>query len=870
MSILQEIQKWSVDQPAWQQDAIARIYSQAELSTQDLDDLYALLKVEHGIPDPAGRTPDKLAADQIAGAAPKGERVQLESIKNLRNVNALAPEQRIPIAKTGLSVIYGENGAGKSGYSRVLKKACRARDQSEPIHPDARLAPGQVSVPQASFDILIDDQPVEVTWVANQAAPEPLSAIAIFDSHCARAYVDNKGDFAYVPYGLDILERLVGVCGKLKTMAATEVGALRPKLDAFAALGQTPTKTGALLRGLSAKTKPAEVEALASLTDADKERLAVLTRALAERDPKQKAQELKAKSIRHTELAQRVAASAAHLTEVKLAILRDLIGNSVAAKKAADLASKAFKETPGLLAGTGGELWKTLFEAARQFAAESHPGKKFPHLGAESECPLCQNRLEKEGADRLEQFDKFVQQEAEKREKAARDAAVAAYNELRGAQINLLLEGGLTAELEAGDPDLLAQCQDYQRSLTLRHAAAVKACTPGENWNAIPALTENPQARLSDIAVKLTGEAKALEDSADDKAKALMVAEHAELDARTRLFDLKAAALDVIEKLILVGQLETCMSKAGATTGISKQSTLLSNSIATQEVVAALNDELKALNVHELKAAMKAETSRGKTQYKLVLEMPGNMAAKDILSEGEQRAIAIAAFLAEVNLGGGLGGVVFDDPVSSLDHRRRWHVAKRLAKEALKRQVIVFTHDIYFLCILQQCAAELELDLNPQCIRKAPGGFGVQSDRIPFDAMPTTKRVGALREMRAKVAAAKNSGDEEKQVRLTRDAYYNLRLAWERAVEEVLLFGTVTRFEEGISTLRLRSVIVEDGDYSAIEAGMTKCSKFAHDPALGAHLPTPTPEELADDIETLNTWRAAVENRREEIRKRRQ
>jgi integrase len=117
------------------------------------------------------------------------------------------------------------------------------------------------------------------------------------------------------------------------------------------------------------------------------------------------------------------------------------------------------------------------------------------------------------------------------------------------------------------------------------------------------------------------------------------------------------------------------------------------NSIATQEVVAALNTELKSLDVHELKAAMKAETAKGKTQYKLVLEMPGSMAAKDILSEGEQRAIAIAAFLAEVNLGGGLGGVVFDDPVSSLDHRRRWHVARRLAQEALKRQVIVFTHD---------------------------------------------------------------------------------------------------------------------------------------------------------------------------------
>lgn len=869
MSILQEIQKWSSDQPAWQQDAIARIYSQSDLSVQDLDDLYALLKVEHGIPDPAGRTPGKLAADQIAGTAPKGQRVQLESIKNLQHVNALAPQQRVPIAKTGLSVIYGENGAGKSGYSRVLKKACRARDQSEPIHPDARLAPGQGGVAQASFDLLIDDQPVEVTWFANRPAPEPLSALAIFDSHCARAYVDNKGDFAYIPYGLDILEKLVGICGKLKAMASAEVTLLRPNLDVFAALGQTPTKAGALARSLSAKTKPAEVEALATLTDTDKERLTLLTKALFERDPKQKAHDLKAKAIRHTELSQRMATSAAHLTEAKLNELRDLIGNSIAAKEAAELASKAFKETPGLLPGTGGEPWKVLFEAARQFTVESHPDKEFPHLGPESECPLCQNKLTKEGADRLERFDQFVQQEAEKREKAARAAAVAAYNELRGAPMNLALEGALTAELEASDPALLVLCQAYQNSLALRQAAAVKACSPGERWDAIPPLTEGPQARLIEIAVKLMAEAKALEESTDDKAKALMVAEHAELDARAKLFDLKAVAMDTIEKLVLVGKLESCATKAGSTTGISKQSTTLSNSIATQEVVAALNEELKALNVNELKVVMKAETARGKTQYKLVLEMPGNLAAKDILSEGEQRAIAIGAFLAEVNLGGGLGGVVFDDPVSSLDHRRRWHVARRLAKEALKRQVIVFTHDIYFLCVLQQCAEAVKLDLEPQCIRKAPSGFGVQSDRVPFDAMPTSKRVGALRVMQTKATVAKRAGDEQEHIRLTRDAYYNLRLAWERAVEEVLLYGVVTRFEEGVSTQRLHSVSVEDADYSVIEAGMTKCSKFAHDPALGAQLPTPEPDELEADIHTLEAWRVAVEARRKAIRERR-
>jgi hypothetical protein len=292
--------------------------------------------------------------------------------------------------------------------------------------------------------------------------------------------------------------------------------------------------------------------------------------------------------------------------------------------------------------------------------------------------------------------------------------------------------------------------------------------------------------------------------------------------------------------------------------------------MATQVVADALNNELKKLNVHELKVVMKPESPGGKTRFKLVLEIFGNGSAKDILSEGEQRAIAIASFLAEVNLGKGRGGVVFDDPVSSLDHRRRWHVAKRLAEEAQQRQVIVLTHDIYFLCILQQEAESVGLDFSPQCIHKSSIGFGVQTERLPFDAMTTSKRVKYLRQMCENTKRAHNAGNEQEAKQLTRDAYYHLRMAWERGVEEVLLQGAVTRFDEGISTKKLSYVVVEDSDYAEIETGMTKCSKFAaHDPALSANLPTPHPDELFVDIEALEKWRKSVEDRKETIRARR-
>lgn len=869
MTILQEIHKWSHGQPAWQQDAIRRLYVDRSLSAADLDDLYALAKATHGIEDPAKRESVKLVDSDLAAPPVPNRLVQIAAIRNLVNVNALAEGQSLPINPTGLTVIYGENGTGKSGYSRVLKKACRARDQAEAILPDARKPPGKAVAPQAGFEVIVDGAIVSLAWKGGSASPEQLSEIAIFDAHCARAYVDNEGDFAYAPYGLDILEGLVKVCTVVKGMATKELTANKPNLEPFAVLAKTATKVGTLLTGLSATTKPVDVEALATLSEMESARLAFLNKTLAEADPKQKAQVLRLRSTRFTGLDARIGAALGLVDDARIKELRELVKKSNRAKQAAEIASKQFKDTPGLLPGTGGEPWKDLFEAARQFAAVSHVGHEFPQLTPDSACPLCQNVLGADGVQRLVAFDTFIQQEAEKAAKAAKAIAATAYKAVDNAALDLAIDDALTKELKDAFPDETDAFAEFQKAIRDRREAAMKAAAGALAWDSIAGLPVSPSPRLTAKADLLLIEAKSLEDSMDVKAKATMLAEQAELDARSKLAEIKATALDAVAKLALNAKLQACANSI-ATTGISRKSTDLSKDMATQEVVNALNAELRALNVHELQVVMKPESPGGKTQYKLALQLPGGGAPSAILSEGEQRAIAIASFLAEVKLGKGLGGIVFDDPVSSLDHRRRSHVASRLVEEAKHRQVIVFTHDIYFLCILQQEADLVGSSAATQCIGRGPTGFGIQTDRLPFDTLSTSKRVKALRGLCDNVAKVHKSGDEAEATRLSREAYSHLRMAWERGVEEVLLQGAVTRFAEGVSTQKLKYVIVEDSDYEAINIGMTKSSKFSgHDPARVAQLPTPHPDDLRDDIDKLETWRARVEMRKAAVEARR-
>lgn len=804
MSIIQEIHAWSKGLPAWQQDAIARLYQDRTLSAADLDDLYALAKAEVGIADPDDRKPRVLEDAQIAPPADSTRVVQLAAIKDLQNVNALANGGSVPIAVAGLTVIYGENGAGKSGYSRVLKHACRARDRREPILPNANLDPKKAGVAQAVFEAVIDGTPTDLAWQYGIAAPEPLSDISIFDTHCARAYIDNHGDFAYAPYGLDILEGLVGACNKLKLRATQEKTANAPSDAAYAVLVKEQTAVSTALLGIPTRTSPEHIEALATLSQAEQDRLLLLTQTLAEADPKQKALALRQKATRLSGLRDRIAAAVALISDEKVNQLRELIKKSKAAKAAAELAATEFKQTPGQLFGTGGDEWKALFEAARIFAGLSHPEHEFPAIPEDAACPLCQNRLGEEGASRLVKFDAFIKHAVEKTAKDARETAANAYRAIQNAALDVMFRDALVEELTEIDSELAAACSSMQECLHSRQKSIRQAAAAEIQWEEVLELQAEPQ--LKHIIEGLQGQAAALEATADERVRAEMAAEKRELDARVRLRDVKDAVLEAIAKHEACSKLQACIEGLDAR-AISRKSTDLSRTTASQELADALNEELKRLKVHQLQVVMKPESPGGKTQFKLILQLPGGGAPAAILSEGEQRAIAIASFLAEIRLCKGRGGIVLDDPVSSLDHRRRWEVAERLAIESLTRQVIVFTHDIYFLCILEQKVEEFGAALTKNYIRRTAQGYGVHSQNLPFDVVGTKDRLARLRQELVDVRRAQKDGDDDEHRRLTVASYGRLRLAWERCVEEVLLNGAVQRFGEGVSTQRLKSVV---------------------------------------------------------------
>ena len=281
---IDEIEVWSKKLAPWRQDALRRLAVSDALSGKDTDELLAMIKqaADFELTTPAP-VPVPFAKAHFGGG--KQKPIVLKGIANVQNVNRLVAKAELNFCPKALTVIYGRNGSGKSGFVRILRTACRTR-----VENPARLKVlsdvyGGGTVPQ-SADIIIDsgkgDTPV--AWTTGMTAAPELMQIAVFDTLSAQIYVDGGNQIRYLPFGLALPHRLNGVCLKLKESLeaerATAVGN-KVSLTAINFPVQRSTKAQLFDRTLGKATADATLDEAAKFSAADQERLDELTAILS-------------------------------------------------------------------------------------------------------------------------------------------------------------------------------------------------------------------------------------------------------------------------------------------------------------------------------------------------------------------------------------------------------------------------------------------------------------------------------------------------------------------------------------------------------------------------------------------------------------
>ncbi|MGR5908465.1 hypothetical protein ACT7DL_23560 [Bacillus paranthracis] len=135
--------EWSLGLPKWQNDLIRKLYQKSTLEDEDINEVIDNILYEHGFSERnLNITP--LEKKHIPNKNPK-DAIKITALKNLNNIAAIEPEHGLEFLPDGLTVVYGENSAGKSSYAKVLKQACRAVDDKTKIHPNIYKSIGSIS-----------------------------------------------------------------------------------------------------------------------------------------------------------------------------------------------------------------------------------------------------------------------------------------------------------------------------------------------------------------------------------------------------------------------------------------------------------------------------------------------------------------------------------------------------------------------------------------------------------------------------------------------------------------------------------------------------------------------------------------------------
>ena len=367
------------------------------------------------------------------------------------------------------------------------------------------------------------------------------------------------------------------------------------------------------------------------------------------------------------------------------------------------------------------------------------------------------------------------------------------------------------------------------------------------------------------LAEQLEERVRTLSGTSTEDTKKGMIVEAQELRSRKLLGSHLELVLNEIERKKKIAAYQLCLNDT-KTKSITQKSTSVTRTAVTQKLKDSFRNELTNLSFRHVEVELKeVGGSEGVLYHKLILTRAPGVELPRVVSEGEQRCLSIAAFFAELSTEDDPSGIVFDDPVSSLDYKWREGVARRLVAEAKTRQVIVFTHDIVFLLLLKQFAEEQGVEQLDQHIRQLSVGAGVCANEMPWVALPVKKKIGYLKNQWQAAEKLFRDGHQSAYEKEGKYLYGLLREAWERALEEVLLCGVVERFRPGVQTQHVITIAdITEEDCKKLDTAMTKCSKWlpGHDQAAAARAEVPEPDVLRTDIETLESWVSAIRKRR--------
>jgi len=735
--------------------------------------------------------------------------VELTALKNITGVNRLAKNQELKFSKN-LTVIYGENGTGKTGYGRILKSLGFSYDPANVIHPNAY---GAKEPKSATIEYTVNGQPASFLWDGKKEQSE-LGNISVFNNNCVQISLADR-QLIVSPIGFHLFGLLTDELMAMNEMLRRKMGEYPTEIVWLPNM-RAGTPQQKLISALSAKTTEEQVKAVGEFNSGHESKLEAKKKELSNLNRELLAAQLQILEAKRTELVkmeEKVKSGQALLSKGKIGELADVNARIQKLEQTTLTGLKEVAEGRGI-ALYDSEPFKVFLRSADSYLKTLN---KPDYPVADDKCLYCQQSLDESARDLLANYKRLLNDTTQRDKQALeswRLALIAPVKALDAAVIFHQPVFGLDANKVPVQPEKVLE---YNRKLSQlkesfeRNQLSTDGTGQSADFAGGTEQTVDFTGVLSLLREAFFGVQKEISGitasiaSIKEKAAEIQAAMD-ELEDRKLLAAKSAEVLRVVQNHKILDKLKASVSEL-ATVHVSRKTSEARDLLVKQNFDDLFSMELMDLRKADLQVQVSFGTERGKSKLtQRVRSHPLN----EILSEGEQKAIALAEFLTELQLDPVRAPVIFDDPVNSLDHRITDEVAKRLIRLSKTRQTIVFTHCILLLNSIQQ---QKDLDTTKQ------EGINIStlSVRNNFDETGVLGQVEELntlsyyRDKYNDVLSRVKPGADE--AILAAEGYGHLRSAIEVAVEHDILEKTIVRYRKGVafpSLIRVKGKLIDE------------------------------------------------------------
>jgi ABC-type Mn2+/Zn2+ transport system ATPase subunit len=809
-----EVKAFANAQPYWAKHLCSEILAGNEITDATIDITYSYLFEKLGLKEETEKTKLSISYNPNASDDFK-EILSFDSITNVEGVNALAENQTIELTPN-LTIIYGVNGAGKSGYVRLLKNVFYSKDKKD-ILPNINIDSGHKPI-AATFNFSSEGTNIPLKYPDN-SGNGIFNQFAVFDGDIGKKHLSVRNDFSFRPAGLQLFNEFNAALEKLNAKLNIDIQSkiiANPFADDDIFQGESEIKT--LLVQLSHNSKLEGLKVHLPYTDEDKTKKTQIDKqyddlkvGLAQKDKALKElQNIKAQiEVRKKNLE----TLNLWFTQAQLNTVKDSITDCKTKEYTAQKEGvEKFKTDK--IQNVGSTEWKALIEAAEKFASIQSESD-YPALG--DNCLLCQQAISDDTSKNLiSNYWAYIKSVAEQEAKTANEKLTKLKDDYEKLDFNQFPETDTLAVWikDKYEADLTKLKEELKKQETLSQTFVSNI----SNKKDIPQVEiQLVLSALDSISEAVDKEIKAYVEDEQTKRLGELLKQKTFLAHKEKL-EARYTDIETLHKNMIWVNKANQFNKQSYKTQSTNTEKRLSKEYFNADYINAFNDECENLNG---KFGIEIDAKSSDAQSNRQLFLKGNDPSS-ILSEGEQKVIALADFIAESNITTINKGVILDDPVTSLDEKRKNMIAKRLVSISENKQVIIFTHDLVFVSSLINNATDLNVENVCHWIESTEEEKGI----VYLENTPSyDKKYRNAKPVDDFYKLAKDAGPEEREKHI-RSGFAALRTCYETFVIYDVFKNIVQRFNDRVSVMSLSSVCFDDDIVKETIVNFEKCCTY--------------------------------------------